>query len=415
MAEKTNLLRRYIWLLDTLQNQRLTFAQISEKWENSYELNDDNAPLPLRTFHNHRKAIYEIFGIEIANEQVGDYVYYIKESENDYKSDMQKWLVNSLILAHSPQLQQRIIMDTRTEDLFLTPLYKAMREGCKVKVTYRRKDRGYNNIHNLTIEPYYLKSFYKSWFLIGRTDDGLVRPYAFSSLENIEVTDESFAMEKDFPIKEYIATPPVTYNTRAYPDDSDMFYLERCDEQRLHRSRFRPAYRADQNNDLHNAPTCEAVKQLEYERKHRFSHNSARIRLNEYDGAGSALPAEEFVAEIVFEYPVRQPYFIVCRYETVQVTPDGWTEPIDIQEIDYEARLSTEAKIVRVPYQRANNISPEERPELMDRVSRWLDAKCSDPHFNGTNRELVEWHWKVRLQGFSNKDTAPFGNLIVEE
>ena len=67
MAEKTNLLRRYIWLLDTLQNQRLTFAQISEKWENSYELNDDNAPLPLRTFHNHRKAIYEIFGIEIAN------------------------------------------------------------------------------------------------------------------------------------------------------------------------------------------------------------------------------------------------------------------------------------------------------------------------------------------------------------
>ena len=70
---------------------------------------------------------------------------------------------------------------------------------------------------------------------------------------------------------------------------------------------------------------------------------------------------------------------------------------------------------MRVPYQRANNILPEERPELMDRVSRWLDAKCSDPHFKGTNRELVEWHWKVRLQGFSNKDTAPFGNLIVEE
>lgn len=415
MAEKTNSLRRYIWLLDILQNQRLTFEDISKKWENSYALNEDHSPLPLRTFHNHRKAIFDIFGIEIANEQVGDYAYYIKESENDYKSYMQEWLVNSLILTHSPQLQQRVIMDTRTEDIFLTPLYKAMREGCKVRVTYRRKDRGYNNVHTFTIEPYYLKSFYKSWFLIGRTDDGLVRPYAFSSLRNIEVTDESFTMEKDFPIKDYIATPPVTCNTGTYPDDSDMFYLERCDEQRLHRSRFRPAYRADQNSNLRNAPVDEAVKQLEFERKHRSRYNTARIRLNEHDGAGSALPASEFVAEIVFEYPVRQPYFIVYKYDSVQVTLDGRTEPIDVQQIVCEARFSTEAKIVRVPYQSANNISPEQRPELMERVSRWLDAQCSDPHFKGTNRELVEWHWRVRSLGFANESPTPFGNLIVEE
>lgn len=415
MAEKTNLLRRYIWLLDILQNQRLSFEQISEKWENSYALNEDHAPLPLRTFHNHRKAIFEIFGIEIANEQVGDYAYYIKESENDYKSDMQKWLVNSLILAHSPQLQQRVIMDTRTEDLFLTPLYKAMREGCKVRVTYRRKDRGYNNVHKFSIEPYYLKSFYKSWFLIGRTDDGLVRPYAFTSLRNIEVTDENFTMDKDFLIEEYIATPPVTCNTGAYPDDSDMFYLERCDEQCIRRSRFRPAYRADNNDNLLNVPVDEAVKQLKYERENSSRHYWARIMLNEHDGAGSALPASEFVAEMAFEYPVKQPYFIVYRYEPIQVKLDDRIEPIEVERIIYEVRLSTEAKIVRVPYQSANNISPEQRPELIERVSRWLDAKCSDPHFKGTNRELVEWHWKMRSLGFANEAPTPFGNLIIEE
>lgn len=58
-----NSLNRYIWLIDTIsQKNGITFEEISEKWQNSV-LNSEGGDFPLRTFHNHRKAIAEIFGI----------------------------------------------------------------------------------------------------------------------------------------------------------------------------------------------------------------------------------------------------------------------------------------------------------------------------------------------------------------
>lgn len=400
MDAKTNLLRRYIWLLDILQNQRLTFKQISRKWEMSYEFNEEHAPLPLRTFHNHRREIFNIFGITIENEGMGDYAYYIKEYDDDYQSSMQKSIVNSLILVNSPRLRERVLIDKRSEDLFFSPLYKAIQEEKKIYVVYRRKDRGINNIHKFTIEPYYLKSFSVVWFLIGRTDDGLVRPYAFTSLERIDVTEELFTMDKDFPIEEYIATPPVTCNTGDYPDDSDMFYLERYKEQGSRRSRFRPAYRADQNNNLREAPMDDAVKQLIFEQQAKMWSYRENILLNGNDGQDSALPAEVFKVEMDIEYPVSQPYFIVHKFS---------------QNDLISVRFSTEGEIMTVPYQIKNCITPEETPKMKERVIRWLNDKCSDPHFNGSNRELVEWHWRVRPLGLAFREDSPLGNLIVEE
>lgn len=59
-----NLLRRYIWLIDTLLPEGqtgLTLSQISDRWDRSPL--SDGGGYPERTFHNHRKNIYEIFNI----------------------------------------------------------------------------------------------------------------------------------------------------------------------------------------------------------------------------------------------------------------------------------------------------------------------------------------------------------------
>ena len=53
-----DLFNRYIWLVDTIYRaDGITFEEINEKWtRNSMSGGED---LPLKTFHNHRKAIEE--------------------------------------------------------------------------------------------------------------------------------------------------------------------------------------------------------------------------------------------------------------------------------------------------------------------------------------------------------------------
>ena len=61
-----DLFNRYIWLVDTIYSllEGLTFEEINEKWECSGRT--EGSPLPLRTFHNHRAAIEELFEINIS-------------------------------------------------------------------------------------------------------------------------------------------------------------------------------------------------------------------------------------------------------------------------------------------------------------------------------------------------------------
>ena len=63
MISKTYL--RYIWLLDTISKSKkpLTYESIVKIWESSPYANMGG--LPIRTFHEHRKGIEEMFGVII--------------------------------------------------------------------------------------------------------------------------------------------------------------------------------------------------------------------------------------------------------------------------------------------------------------------------------------------------------------
>src|SRR5574344_935322 len=79
MISKTYL--RYIWLLDTIKRSKypLTFEDIVKKWEGSpYAY---MGGLPIRTFHEHRKGIEEMFGVIIECDKSKGYIYYIKYPE----------------------------------------------------------------------------------------------------------------------------------------------------------------------------------------------------------------------------------------------------------------------------------------------------------------------------------------------
>ena len=55
---------RYIWLIDTIYRAgKITFEEINQRWLRTEMSNGEETPL--RTFHNHRKAIETMFDINI--------------------------------------------------------------------------------------------------------------------------------------------------------------------------------------------------------------------------------------------------------------------------------------------------------------------------------------------------------------
>lgn len=77
-----HLFNRYIWLVDTLyRHPRLSLEQINDLWQQA-SINDSEEEFPKRTFHNHRKAIEEMFGILIECDRQDGYEYYIRNHKD---------------------------------------------------------------------------------------------------------------------------------------------------------------------------------------------------------------------------------------------------------------------------------------------------------------------------------------------
>ena len=132
-------LNRYIWLVDTLvrAGQRgLTFEEINDK----YRYNDsisNGGEYALRTFHDHRKVVEELFGIEIVCNR-SDNRYYIRDTD-DIKSPgyFRKWLLETISLnntiAANKRLRDRILLEeVPSTTPALVPLLSAMRENITV-------------------------------------------------------------------------------------------------------------------------------------------------------------------------------------------------------------------------------------------------------------------------------------------
>jgi hypothetical protein len=167
-----NHFNRYVWLIDTINRAgHITLADISRKWEDS-SLNDEGGPLAERTFHNHRIAIEDTFGIEIkCDRSLG---YYIANSDDLEGDGVRQWLLESLslnnILNETKDMRERILFeDIPSSKRWLTVLVNAMRDGKAVEITYQSFRRDAPN--TFTIHPYCLKLFKQRWYVLGRSDE----------------------------------------------------------------------------------------------------------------------------------------------------------------------------------------------------------------------------------------------------
>ncbi len=164
--------KRYVWLIDLLQSHEgMTFKEISDIWKDEsggLKKEEEKKGLPLRTFHNHIKAIKEIFDIEIyyrdaawqINPQSWVKMSLLKQSL------LSKLSLNNTILEYDP-LKDRIIYEEVAEpdNEFLRKITRAMNKGLRIKLTYQKFNA---ESTQYLFEPYCLKMFNHRWYLLGR-------------------------------------------------------------------------------------------------------------------------------------------------------------------------------------------------------------------------------------------------------
>lgn len=111
----SNLFNRYVWLVDIIYRRgKITFEEINEYWQRSL-LNLDGEDLPLRTFHNHRQAIEQMFDINIECDKRNGYKYYIENTDDMERGGVRSWLLNTFavnnLINESHKLKQRILFE----------------------------------------------------------------------------------------------------------------------------------------------------------------------------------------------------------------------------------------------------------------------------------------------------------------
>ncbi len=204
-----NLFNRYVWLVDTIfRAGRISFEEINERWMRS-SLNDTGEELPIKTFHNHKNAIQQMFDIDIACDRRNGYVYYIEHAEDMEQGGVRTWLLNTFAVNHlineSHHLKRRILFEEiPSGQRFLTTVIEAMRDSRTLELTYCSFWR--TEASTFEVEPFCVKVFRQRWYMVARSvSDGRIRIYALDRIEELRQTEHPFELPDDFDAHSYFA------------------------------------------------------------------------------------------------------------------------------------------------------------------------------------------------------------------
>ena len=202
-----HLFNRYVWLVDRIHSSGgMSFEDINEKWIAS-GLNEEHEDFPLRTFHNHRKAIAEMFGLDIVCDRRNDNKYYIANADEMKEGSLRMWLLNAFsvsnLIQESRQLRPRILFeDIPSGQKFLTPIIEAMRDGRSLCITHQSFER--EAPATSEVYPYCVKVFKQRWYLIAYSlYKKRILTYALDRLQDLSRTENSFRVPQDFDGETY--------------------------------------------------------------------------------------------------------------------------------------------------------------------------------------------------------------------
>ncbi len=205
------LFKEYIWLIETINRAgRITFAEINKKWRRKEE--SGGVEFSRTTFNRHRDAIMDMFGVIIDCDRKDGYRYYISNKEVLDEDSVQNWMFSTLsvsnMLDENVGLQDRILLESiPSGDQHLQQIIRAMREGRRMMITYRRY--GAASANSFSVAPYCVKLFRRRWYVLVT----VLRPsyaggeekkedkfaiFSLDRIEQVELQETKFAIDPDF-------------------------------------------------------------------------------------------------------------------------------------------------------------------------------------------------------------------------
>ena len=230
----SELIDKYIWLVQTLIDAGpggLSLPEIADRWTSRYGGED----YPRRSFNNHREAVAEVFGIEIAcNRSTNRYYIDAGESAVD-KRESVDWLINTFTVNNLLSLgKERLSGRVAVEDIpsghnYLVPVMQAMLDDAVVELTYKKYMSEGEEIRH--IRPYAVKEHAKRWYVVAFSEEaGAIRVYAMDRILSMAPTGERFKMPKGFNVDGLFEAsygiyppedePPVLVTVRTTPREA---------------------------------------------------------------------------------------------------------------------------------------------------------------------------------------------------
>ena len=201
------LFREYIWLVNTIYKARkISLSEINDKWIET-EMSG-GVEFSRTTFHRHKIAIEEMFGIYIDCDRKDGFKYYIGNEYVLQENSVQNWMLSTLsvssLLAESMSLNERILLENvPSGGEKLNMLIKAMKESRKISITYRRY--GGHATRTFDLEPYCVKLFGQRWYMLGRFDDKGLATFSLDRVLEIKISHEKFKFDEDFDATDYFS------------------------------------------------------------------------------------------------------------------------------------------------------------------------------------------------------------------
>ena len=207
MVSKTYV--KYIWLLNTLLQEELSFKEIESRWKDNPM---HEGGLPIRTFHEWRDGIKEMFGVDIVCNRSGN-VYYVKNPEVLDEQKLGKWLLQKYSIPQDfvtfNSMKDRILLEEiPLGTTFLNDIIEAMQKNVELQVDYQRyeDEQEEEHLQEFHIQPYALKVFNRRWYLLGYIKEKrALRTIAIDRVLDLKVLSTSFELPEDFDARKHFA------------------------------------------------------------------------------------------------------------------------------------------------------------------------------------------------------------------
>ena len=206
-----SLISKYVWVIETIcRRKKISFKELNERWLRDTDISR-GVDIPKRTFDNWRYVIWDMFGINIVNENRGEYRYFIENEEDISKNGLRSWLYNTFcvsnVLANSQSIKDRVLLEyVPSGQEYLQTIIEAMKENRMLNITYHSYWKDEEN--NFDVQPFCVKLFRQRWYLVARSTYTYYynkgpRIYSLDRIHSLRTTDETFEMPKDWSAKDF--------------------------------------------------------------------------------------------------------------------------------------------------------------------------------------------------------------------